>query len=249
MKKDWVRLIVSDTHLGTVHSKEEALLDLLRRMQYDELILAGDIFEFLRQPIFTKATREIIELISSKPKRTIYIVGNHDDAFAEFIGSAIANIEFKSRYDFDYNGRKFRIEHGDAYDTGVVKWRYTIQFISLLQNMVERVFGLDLTTWWANRSIKKRKLRRIWDIIKWNEDADVFIMGHLHNPEVLIWVDKNEKIKTYINTGDWIDNCTYVIVKEGQVRLRKYEPELLDEDTTDTITIPIEKTETKTIPV
>ena len=54
----------------------------------------------------------------------------------------------------------------------------------------------------------------------------MFIMGHTHNPEVLIWVDKNEKIKTYVNTGDWIDNCTYVLIKDAQVRLRKFERKL-----------------------
>ena len=104
----------------------------------------------------------------------------------------------------------------------MVKWRYTIELISFFQNMIERVFGFDLTTWWANRQIKKRQLKRIWDLVKWNEDSDVFIMGHTHNPEVLIWVDKNEKIKTYINTGDWVNNCTYVIIRDGHVRLRKY---------------------------
>ena len=121
-----------------------------------------------------------------------------------------------------YKGRTFRVQHGDQYETGIVKWRYTMEFVSFIQNMIERVFGIDLTTWWANRTIKKRKLKRIWDIVKWNEKADVFIMGHTHNPEVLIWVDKNEKIKTYINTGDWVGNCTYVLIKEGQVRLRNY---------------------------
>ena len=69
---------------------------------------------------------------------------------------------------------------------------------------------------------KKRKLIKIWDIVKWNEDADVFIMGHTHNPEVLIWVDKNEKIKTYVNTGDWVQHATYVTIRDGQVRLKNY---------------------------
>ena len=47
-------------------------------------------------------------------------------------------------------------------------------------------------------------------------------MGHTHNPEVLIWVNKEEKIKTYVNCGDWVENCTYVIIKDKQVRLRKW---------------------------
>ena len=96
--------------------------------------------------------------------------------------------------------------------------------------MIERVFSIDLTTWWAKKQIKKRKLKKIWSIIKWNEDADVFIMGHTHNPEVLIWLNKEESLKTYINCGDWVDNCTYVIIKDKQVRLRKWENKLNVED-------------------
>ena len=29
-------------------------------------------------------------------------------------------------------------------------------------------------------------MKRIWDIVQWNNDVDVFIMGHNHTPEVLI---------------------------------------------------------------
>ena len=46
--KDYVRLVVSDTHLGSDYSKEEELLSLLKGLDYDELILAGDRVEFLR---------------------------------------------------------------------------------------------------------------------------------------------------------------------------------------------------------
>jgi UDP-2,3-diacylglucosamine pyrophosphatase LpxH len=69
---------------------------------------------------------------------------------------------------------------------------------------------------------KKRKLKRIWDISKWNDDVDVFIMGHTHKPEALIWVDHKGNIKTYVNTGDWIDHETYVLIKDGNVRLKNY---------------------------
>tara|TARA_R110000851_G_scaffold91748_5_gene200292 strand:+ start:875 stop:1582 length:708 start_codon:yes stop_codon:yes gene_type:complete len=231
MSDSWTRLIISDTHIGSANAKESALLDMLQNTEYDEIILAGDIIEFLRSPIFTKTSRDILSVINEKSKSIIYIVGNHDIAFSDLIGSNISNIRFLKRYEFNHYNRKFRIEHGDEYDSGLVTWRYAIEFVSFLQNMLERVFKIDLTTWHANRQIKKRKLRRIWDIVKWNPDADVFIMGHTHNPEVLIWVDKYENIKTYINSGDWIDNCTYVLIKDGQVRLRKHDWNDFDEDT------------------
>ena len=222
MEKDYIRLIISDTHLGSLCSKEKELLDLLSSVEYDELILAGDIVEFLRKPEFTTEFLGLFQHVIESSKKTIYIIGNHDDAFEQFEGKTVSGIEFVKSYDFDYCGRHFRVQHGDQYDSGIAKWRYGIQVVSLFQNIIERIFNYDLTTWWANKKIKKRRLKRIWDLVKWNESADVFIMGHTHNPEVLIWVDKNEKIKTYVNTGDWIDNCTYVIIKDGQVRLRKH---------------------------
>jgi UDP-2,3-diacylglucosamine pyrophosphatase LpxH len=221
-ENDYVRLIISDLHLGSAHSQETELLKFLNSVEFDELILAGDILEFLRRPSFTDTTSKLFDFVCTLNKKVIYIVGNHDNAFESFIGKKTGGIRFVKYYDFEYAGRKYRVEHGDEYEAGIVNWRYTIEFISFIQNMIERVFNIDLTTWWAKRQIKKRKLKRIWDIVQWNENADVFIMGHTHNPEVLIWVDKYENIKTYINTGDWISNCTYVLIKDGHVRLRKW---------------------------
>ena len=42
-------------------------------------------------------------------------------------------------------------------------------------------------------------------------------------PEAFIWVDKNQNIKTYVNSGDWTSNCTYITIMNGEVRLKKWE--------------------------
>ena len=194
----------------------------LPNVYFDELVLAGDIIEFLRQPVFTKETREIFQYLSDINKKIVYIVGNHDDAFKSFVGKKISNIEFKKEYNFEYHGRKFKVEHGDKYEKGFVKARYFMMMLSILQDYIERIFKIDVTTWWAKQQIKKRKLKRIWDLVRWNSDCDVLIIGHTHNHEVLIWVDKDETIKTYVNTGDWIEHTTYVIIKEGQIRLKNW---------------------------
>jgi len=51
----------------------------------------------------------------------------------------------------------------------------------------------------------------------------VFIMGHTHIPEAIIWIDEDQHIKTYINAGDWVTHQTYVTVTDGVARLRKFE--------------------------
>jgi len=220
--KDYVRLVISDLHLGSYYSKEKKLYDLLKSVEFDELILAGDVIDFIKVPMFTKTSYKIFDLLSKLNKKIIYIVGNHDIAFKEFVDTNLLNVDFRDRYDFDYGGRKYRIEHGDAYEKGMVHWHFFMNAFSVFQDTFERCFKFNLGSWYAKHLEKKRKLIRIWDIVKWNDDVDVFIMGHTHKPEVLIWVDANEQIKTYANTGDWIDNCTYILIKDNQLRLRRW---------------------------
>ena len=223
MDKDYVRLVISDLHLGSLHAKEEKIYQLLKQTEFDELILAGDIIDFIKVPTFTKSSGLLFEFVMKLKKPIIYIVGNHDIGFRRLIGEKVGNISFVDQYDFEYCNRKYRIQHGDQYEKGVVHWRFFMRFVSILQDFLERRLKFNLASWWVSLFKKKHQLKRIWDIIKnWNDDADVFIMGHTHHPEAIVWVDKYENIKTYVNTGDWIENLTYVIIKDGHVRLKNF---------------------------
>ena len=219
------RVVISDLHIGSTHCREEDLLHFIQTVECDELILAGDVVDFIKIPSFTSKTAELLKNLS-RFKKVIYIIGNHDHSLASFIDRTLGNIEFHHRYEFMDGNRKFRIEHGDQYDTSF--WhQYTegflIKLISVFQDWIERTWDVDLATWWANRKIKKRKLIRIWDIINLNNDVDVFIMGHSHTPEAVIWVDEDQNIKTYINSGDWVAHTTYVTIEGGVCRLKKFE--------------------------
>ena len=220
--KDYVRLVISDLHLGSFYSKEESLCEMIEQIEFDELILAGDIIDFIKIPTFTKRTIKFIEALKKKGKPIVYIIGNHDINLTEFEGETISGIKFVDKYQFDYADRTYRVMHGHQFDTGIVTWRFSMKIISVFQDMLERWFRWDLATWLVNKKHKKRKLTRVWDILEWNKEADVFIMGHTHIPEAVIWIDEDENIKTYVNTGDWIDHQTYAIIKDGQIRLRKW---------------------------
>jgi len=216
------RIIISDLHIGSMFYKEEELISFLKGEEYDQLILAGDIIDFIKIPVFTKRTAELIRSIDYS-KSIIYIVGNHDIAMRAFRGEKVNGIEFCEKYEFEEGGRRFRIEHGDRYETGLVHAGFLIKIISVFQDFIERRFKIDLGSWLVNLKIKKRKLRRIWDILKRNDDVDVLVMGHAHCPECIIWVDEHQIIKTYVNSGDWVSHSSYVEVNDGIVRLRRYE--------------------------
>ncbi len=205
------------------------MLQFLNGLECDELVLAGDIVDFVKIPIFSELSLEILHRIVSFPK-VVYIIGNHDYSFDAFAGKSLSHIDFKEVYEFEDTGRSFRIEHGDRYEKGFwSKWAEgtLLKLVSICQDWIERTFKIDLATWWSNRALAKRKLIRLWDIIDFNNDVDVSIMGHSHRPEVVIWVDHQEQIKTYVNTGDWVEHMTYASLVDGVVRLKSYK-KLLD---------------------
>ena len=217
------RLIISDLHLGSFHAKEQQLLTFLNSIEgFDELILAGDIIDFLIVPTFTEQTAKLFDFVSNFTGKVIYIVGNHDIPFKSCIGSELFDIKFVDAWEFEENNKKFRIEHGDRYETGIIHRKALMKFIMVVQDMLGRLFKWNLSAWWQHLFENKKKAKRIWDILQWNDDADVFIMGHNHEPEVLIWVDQEQNIKTYVNCGDWTEHTTYVTVIDGVTRLKKF---------------------------
>lgn len=221
------RVVISDIHIGSQYYKADELLRFLSEVEYDELILAGDIIDFIKVPVFNARALAIAQTIDFS-KNIVYIVGNHDTPLKGFVGKECFGIKFLEKYEFEEGGRKFRIEHGDSYDHPIVHNRVFMTILSIVHDMIEKIAKYDITTWWSDYKIKKRKLRRIWDILKDNKDVDVFIMGHSHHPEFVIWGNPEEDgilIKTYVNSGDWVSHQTYVEINDGIVRLKDYAKE------------------------
>jgi len=217
------RVIISDLHIGSKFYRSKELLKFLKSEYYDELILAGDIIDFIKIPVFTQRCLEIIKAVDYT-KKIIYVVGNHDEGLVNLIGKKVGNVEFVKKYEFESFGRKFRIEHGDDYDRGVLHNKIFVKILSVIQNMLEFAFNFDFTTWWTEKQIKKHKLRSVIHILKHHPEVDVFIMGHNHIPEAIIWVEADQTIKTYINSGDWVTHHTYVTIIDGVARLRTFDP-------------------------
>lgn len=218
------RLVISDIHLGTQGSQEDKLLKFLSKLDCDELILAGDIVDFIRIPKFSELTPHIFKIIDNFEGKIVYVVGNHDISLMSLIDHKIFGIEFKEVYEFEDSGKKIRIEHGDRFEHGIIHYRNLMKIISVFQGIIENIFNIDLLTKWVNFKVRKRKFLNIWNMIEPDdkEELDVLIIGHTHTPEVLIWIDEKDKIRTYINVGDWVEHTTYVTIEDGITRLRTY---------------------------
>ena len=140
------RLIVSDTHIGSRFCKKDELLSLLKNKKYDQLILNGDIIEFLKVPTFAPIVMEIVKSIDLT-KEIIYIIGNHDISLSGFIGEQFRNVKFMDEYCFEEGGRKFRVEHGDKYEKGIVHHRILMKIISAFKDALEIILGWNLSKW------------------------------------------------------------------------------------------------------
>ena len=73
--------------------KSDMLLSFLKSADYDQLILAGDIIDFIKIPTFSERCMQILDAIDYK-KEIIYVVGNHDESLINLIGKKFFNISF-----------------------------------------------------------------------------------------------------------------------------------------------------------
>ena len=46
--KDICRIVISDVHVGSVHSNENDLLNFLKSKKFDELIINGDFLDLIK---------------------------------------------------------------------------------------------------------------------------------------------------------------------------------------------------------
>ena len=221
-------LVISDLHIGSKGCKTDEILELLKDESYLRYILVGDIIDgwlFQKYKKFsyqhTKIIRRLLKL--SKDKEIIWISGNHDEFLRKYTPMQLGNIKILD--EFIEDGIWFC--HGDKYD-GIIK----MHWLGMLGSM-----GYDAAIV-IDRFLKKfNKKTSLSKYLKDNVKAAVSFMidfesemvrqakkrnchtvicGHIHTP-----TDKFIDDIRYINTGDWIENTSYVIYKPGMLLLYK----------------------------
>ena len=125
-------LILSDLHLGTKDAQARELLDVLRGIRCDKLILNGDIIDLWSlqrknhwSPAHTAVIRRIMKMAEKDGTKVVYLRGNHDDFIRRLIPLVLDRIELAEEHiHVAQDGRKYLCIHGDAFDTVTVKMRW-----------------------------------------------------------------------------------------------------------------------------
>jgi UDP-2,3-diacylglucosamine pyrophosphatase LpxH len=209
-------LVISDLHIGSKGCQTEAILKLLEK-KYDRYILVGDIIDgwlFKKYKKFTyehtKVIRRLLKL--SKDAEIIWIAGNHDEFLRKYLGTEIGNIQIVDEW--VENGVWFC--HGDKYD-GVVKLRWLGVLGSIgydLAIVLDRLLKRTGYNFSLSKYLKNNVKAAISFVVDFENEmirqakkrnCDVVVCGHIHNPE-----DKRIDGVRYLNTGDWVENCSYI---------------------------------------
>ena len=127
-KRRYRAIFISDVHLGTRRAQAQQLLDFLRVTESDSLYLVGDLVDgwAMRKKWFWDQTHnDVIQKLLRKARkgtRVIYIPGNHDENFRDFINMRFGRVAVAGDYvHVTATGRRYLVLHGDRFD-GVVRY-------------------------------------------------------------------------------------------------------------------------------
>ena len=167
-----------------------------------------------------KCVRKAIEL-SENGVKLVFIPGNHDRAARGLVKLKLGKIKIRSEYLIKNNKKRFIVMHGDEFDiftrnhiilSLIVGRLYTL--LVKWSAFTKRFFGFkaSLSTMKNSKRYMKtvKKIKKAALVYARSRKVDGIVIGHSHYPEVF----KNIDGITYANSGDWIDNMTYVVAGE-----------------------------------
>ena len=243
MKRELDIVILSDVHLGTYGCHARELLNYLRSIQVDTLILNGDFIDMwqFRKRYFPREHMEVIQRIlkmAAGGTKVYYITGNHDDLLRRYSDFNSGNIHLRDKLLLRLKGKTYWIFHGDIFDLFI---RYSPLLAKLggkgydlliranrFINHLRRLLGMQ------PMSFAKRVKYRVKEAVKYIKDFedtaiklaaeqqyDYVICGHIHRPQMRFSEVKGRKV-TYLNSGDWVESLTALEYKWGRWSIYEY---------------------------
>ena len=230
---------ISDIHLGTRGCKADYLLDFLRSTESDHLYLVGDIvdgWQLKRSWYWPQSHDQVVQTLLRKARKgtqVVYLPGNHDEVFRDYIGVHFAGIEVKrDAVHTTADGRRLLVFHGDHLDNIVryARWIAVLGDISYelalgLNTVFNRIRRRLGQPYWSLSAYLKHKVKNAvkfvddYELAVANEalrrGADGVVCGHIHHAEI-----RQVGRVIYCNDGDWVESCSALVEHEdGRLEL------------------------------
>ena len=223
-------VVISDVHLGTFGCHATELVQYLRSIQPETLVLNGDIVDIwqFNKRYFPQShmqvIKEIFSLLSLGTK-VVYITGNHDEIMRRYSDLTIGQLQLTDKWVLELDGKKIWIFHGDVFDRttkGSAKiiaklGGYGYDLLILINRFINhllQLIGRD------KMSLSKKVKNGVKKAVSWignfeltaaelaiENGYEYVICGHIHQPQQrIIKTEKGSVV--YLNSGDWIENLT-----------------------------------------
>ena len=239
MKRKLDIAVISDVHLGTRGCHARELLNYLKSIKPDTLVLNGDIVDMwqFKKSYFPKEHTKVINRIlkmSLSGTKVFYITGNHDDTLRKFSDLQIGDFHLCDSLILQVGGKRHWFFHGDVFDTSVIRLRWLAKLGGKSYDLLVR---LNKTVNFILQLIGKEKVAfskiikmRVKEAVKFINDFehqaieagrckgfDVVICGHVHTPQ-----QRQEGSVLYLNSGDWVENLTALEYNFGEWSIYHY---------------------------
>ena len=221
---------ISDVHLGSRHSKVEALLRFLRENESDAIYIVGDFidgWELQRRWRWLNAYNTVVQKLLRKDRkrtRVTLLYGNHDEFLQNFAGMRFGRVRLAERaIHVGADGKRYLVLHGHQFD-GLTHFNHLLEkigsrlydvilYMNSAINRIGRRLGFG---YWSLSAFLKRQTKSAVKFISAYEDTmvqmaakhkvDGIICGHIHQAEI-----KQVRGLAYMNCGDWVESCSALV--------------------------------------
>jgi len=238
-------VVLSDVHLGTYGCRAKELVNYLKSITPNILILNGDIidgWQFSKRyfpPAHIMVLKEILQFVTNGT-RVFYITGNHDEMMRKYTDTQIGNFTLTDKLVLEIDNKMTWIFHGDVFDNttkggakilaklGSSGYQGLILFNRFI-NFILRCFGKERV------SISKRVMAGVNKAVSKINDFeliaaelaiekkyDYVICGHIHQPQKKVVETKDGKV-TYLNSGDWVEHLTSLEYHQNEWTIFEYD--------------------------
>lgn len=239
---------LSDFHLGapdhaTSLQREKRIVTFLEsiRKDADVIFVLGDMFDFWYEykKVVPKGFVRILGKLAELTDSGIaihFFVGNHDMWMSGYFEEELNIRVYHEHQEFEFNGKKFIIGHGDGLGPGDLKYKFLKK---VFRNRISKAFfgmlhpsiGIGLANYFSRKSrastgngdehflgeenewlisFAKEELQK--------QHIDYFVFGHRHLPIEFKLPDNS----LYINLGDWIKYFSYAVFDGEELTLQYY---------------------------
>ncbi len=249
-------VVISDVHLGSYGCRAKELVNYLKSISPNILVLNGDIidgWQFSKHyfPVsHIQVIKEVMQMIT-KGTRVFYITGNHDEMMRRYSDIQIGNFTLTDKLVLEIDNKMVWVFHGDVFDNTtkssakflaklgskgynlLIRFNRFVNFILKLLGR-ERVSISKRVMAGVNKAVAKiNDFELIAAELAIEKKYDYVICGHIHKPQKRI-IENTEGKVTYLNSGDWVEHCTALEYQQNEWRIFEYDEKIFpDQDDTD----------------